>query len=575
MSGRGCHHLLLVGLVGQQPAAFCVRNLFGGYACPRTADTTYPECPGYQEGEPLVRLFSNEGAEANAFHPPILQADPAFVEIMIQFMVPDWRAQAESGPSRGRTGGASASWFGLKASRPSTPPPPAAPPAPRSPRRGGRPSPLGGHHHEESFLESGEMWMPAIAAEPAFSSEPATPPGEASRPPSAEAAKTEDRSRQGHVPDQPYRSSAINRLERSRSYLGDLHLVDRRGLLQVEGVGEKSLRRLPLTLLWHSSYGSGRLLLGPSSASRRFVVFGTQLRRNPQDTSLWARHDIACALDMQHGDLLWRWRNMFLACPPQILEGVVLLRRLDTLWAVDEATGQRLWDEPAEAEPSGELGLADGKVIFHTGRRFRAIDLKTGMKLWESGASARSPRPVAAGPRIVLAADDHIRAVSGSSGMELWRLGCHGPENRVPAVSDSHVVFWTWDAHLHAVRSSTGRRAWSVRGRTFYPGDDPVLSEGWVLVRDGDLGDPCLVALDEEGGRVRWQVPLEDTLPGSLGVFGRQVILLNTQGEVVALERDTGRLLWRLSCPASGLVLSGDRLLVWSEGVLYCYVLSP
>lgn len=586
MSARGCYHLLLVGLQGQRPAAFCTRNLFGRYVCPKVTEENYVECHGHQEGEPLVRLFSNEGAEANAFHPPILQADPDFVEIMIQFMVPDWRKESDALGAQARgapPSTAASSWFGFR------PAPPASPSSPPSPprRASSRPPflPKGGRRQEESVLEAGSGQEHAEAEDSCSTIE--RPPGAgkinrlrglagADEPEVVGSSyRPNPQGGEGHVPDQPYRGSAVTRMVRSRHYQGELQLVERRGLLQVEWAADASSRRPPLTLVWHSSYGSGKLLLGPHSASPSFVVYGTQLRMNPQETSLWARHDIVCALDMQHGNLLWRWRNVFLACPPQIVEGVVLLRRLDTLWAVDEATGQRLWDEPVEGEHAEEAGLAEGKAVFHTGRRFRAVDLKTGRTLWEVAASLRSPRPVASGPRILLAAEDHIRAVSASSGTDLWRVTCHGPENRVPAVSDSHVVFWTWDAHLHALRSSTGRREWSLRGRTFYPGDDPVISDGWVFVRDGDLGDSFLVALDEGKGRVRWQVPLEESIAGSLGVQGRQVLLLNAQGEIVSLERDTGALVWKLACPASGLMLVRERLLVWSEGVLYCYALSP
>lgn len=525
----------------------CMARVTSSLLCPFHEGGRYAECQAMEAGPPLCRTFAPDAPEAGAFNLKFIESHPAFAAIVVDFMAPDWQREAASGRPQ--------SGYRRSSGR--------APETPRSTPRffvqwrlgrskdGAEASDTIPQPAVESVLESGDAIAGATVVPP---SPPIATPATSLR-------------RPGRV--EPV---AESRLRRSPDFLGDLRLVERREHLRVEWSSPGSrAQRPPLDLRWHASFDSGTLLLGPQSGRRGCLVYATRMRQTPGERTLSSHEEMVTALSLDEGGGLWRWRNLSLACPAQVVGDLVLLRRNDALWAVETRTGRRRWTCEAGGRHPHQSAIADGKAIFHADHHFRAVDLRSGLATWEVSASRYAPRPVASGDRVVLAGDQELRAVSAADGRDRWRLKCQGPGNRIPATCDERVVFWTWDGFLHAVEAGQGRRLWSRRGRTAWPGDDPLLDAGWVFYRDGDLGDPWLYALDADRGDLHWSVPLEENIAANVCARGPLLYVLNTHQDVVALDRRSGELLWRLSLPVAGMTLVEGALVCWASGVLYCF----
>lgn len=178
------------------------------------------------------------------------------------------------------------------------------------------------------------------------------------------------------------------------------------------------------------------------------------------------------------------------------------------LYAVDAPSGQLLWSRPASTDPALVDGAAYGVVEEGGVERLARLDDATGE------------------PAEVLDQYSPIRAVAGA----LVFAGC-----------------------LDVYDVATGQPAWR-------PGlaDDAVCRS---ITVDGDLvlADvdeefnrqvPGLFAFDLATGAPRWQIPIPNeeagaTLATPPIVVGAQVVLITTQGEVLAVDRGSGTPLWQ------------------------------
>jgi len=528
----------VVGVRQREPVALCTKKVTATLICPRYKAADYSACDAHEPGGAMTRLFGPDEPHASAFTEAFIGSHRAFAEIVVDFMVPEWRAAERGAVPRG----------GLARS---------APEKEKKPWR---------------FFQ----WRIGGSA-PAPRNNPPGPTVSPPTPPDS-VLEVADQLRENARPPSPQREAqgrrtppAASRIPLADGHVGDLRILDWRGTSRVEwhSPGSRAARP-PLDVRWHRHNDGGRILLGAQSVGAGHVVYGTRLRHAPGEEDILDLEEMVTALHLADGRIRWRWRNVSLACTPQIHDEVVLLRREETLWAVDLHTGRVRWTVDTPGAHAEEAGISHGRAIFHAGPRFQAVDLRTGRTAWEVKASRHAPRPMTGTSLVVLAGEEGIRAVTSSTGQDAWRVPGLGAENRVPAVTRDHVIFWTWDGVLHAVETVTGRRAWTLRSNAGYPGDDPLAHHGVVLYRDGELGDAVLCAVDEERGRPLWQVPMEETLSGNVGVRRNQVFVATSHNEMTVLELETGRLLWRLFTPIAGMRATEDVVLLWNSGRVVC-----
>lgn len=229
-----------------------------------------------------------------------------------------------------------------------------------------------------------------------------------------------------------------------------------------------------------------------------------------------------------------------------------------------EVGGRAAWSHKLgawHAAPEGRVQpvMVDGMLIVADGLNWlRAYDARSGKLRWErrtgvslTGGIARAGDALLVGTR-----RGEILAYVIKDGAIRWRKTLTSEILAPPAVADGVAVVRTGDGKLFGLNTADGRQLWRFERKV------PTLSlhgTGRAVIADGQVfagfANGKLVALDLEDGSLLW----EATVATSQGrselermvdvdadplVAGDTVFAAAYQGRVVALSRDSGRLLW-------------------------------
>jgi outer membrane protein assembly factor BamB len=256
---------------------------------------------------------------------------------------------------------------------------------------------------------------------------------------------------------------------------------------------------------------------------------------------------------------------------PIISNGVIFSQDLESnVQAIDEKTGKVIWTKTYESPDQGPNGLVvqGGRVYGATTNAAFALDEKTGEQLWS----------------VTLARNEH-------EGIDM-APGYHDGIVYVSTVPGNTTQFYKGEGVgiLWALEAKTGRKLWhfdtvpenlwspenvaiNTGGGLWYapafdehgfmyvgtgnPGPFPGTSElPWGSSRPGpDLYTDSIVKLNAATGQVKWyyQLTPHDLYDHDLqdppilaNVGGRQVVIAAGKGGIViALDAETGKLLWK------------------------------
>jgi outer membrane protein assembly factor BamB len=259
------------------------------------------------------------------------------------------------------------------------------------------------------------------------------------------------------------------------------------------------------------------------------------------------------------------------ASTPVIANGVVYSIDLDSdVQAIDLQSGQVLWSNELKVPDYGPNGLvvANDEVFGATGSSAFALDQKTGKQLWSVSLVENEHEGIDMAPGY----HDGIVYVStvpgnvnnfyepGGNGV-LWALEAKTGK-RLWHFDTSPPYFWS--AGGASVNSGGGvwyPPAFDDEGNMYFGTGNPEPDPGteqlpWGTSRPGpDLYNDSVVKLNATTGKLQWyyQVTPHDLYdwdqqapPILADVGGRQVVISGGKsGVIVALDRKTGKLLWR------------------------------
>ena len=150
----------------------------------------------------------------------------------------------------------------------------------------------------------------------------------------------------------------------------------------------------------------------------------------------------------------------------------------------------------------------------------------------------------------------------------------------VPLIHENEVYLFGADGDLHCLRLADGQVVWSRQlardyaapAGYFGAGSTPIVEGDLVLVNVGGKAESGLVALRRADGQTAWTSTGElasYSSPLATTVDGERQIIFITRLSVVAVEPQTGRVLYQFPFGARGPtvnaatpVVSGDRLFV-------------
>ncbi len=284
-----------------------------------------------------------------------------------------------------------------------------------------------------------------------------------------------------------------------------------------------------------------------------------------------------------------------LIASPVVANGVVYTMDADAeVSAFDASSGKLLWDVDLTPDEEDDGGWGGG-LAYYLGRLYAVtgfgevilLNGESGEEIWRRalGPPLRAAPTVSQGRLYVLTSDNELVAMDADTGETLWThrgieelAGLLGGAS--PAISGSAVVVAYSSGELYALQAENGRVIWSdilsygsSYGTLAALNDinaDPTIDSGQVFaVSHGGR----LVAIDLAAGARLWERDIGGVqTPWVAGDF---LYVVTTDGTVVCLFRDDGRIRWVTPLPLyedtedredpimwSGPLLASDRLIV-------------
>jgi outer membrane protein assembly factor BamB len=230
------------------------------------------------------------------------------------------------------------------------------------------------------------------------------------------------------------------------------------------------------------------------------------------------------------------------------------------------------------------LVLSDRIVTVDHAGLVQAYDLKKGKRLWERLLSS----PVSGGVggdehTLVLAcADGYLVALDPQTGQERWVQEMGRYVVHVPALAEDQIFVQSTDGAVFAFSESNGKLNWEyqsiIPNLTLFGTGAPIVSQDKVFV---GLSSGRLLGLSRKTGALEWEYTVAEPeaqssvgrlvdVVGRLIVEGNRLYAVSFQGQVVAVDLQTGRSVWQRQMSSDLDMAIGQHLYISdSEGTVW------
>jgi outer membrane protein assembly factor BamB len=225
--------------------------------------------------------------------------------------------------------------------------------------------------------------------------------------------------------------------------------------------------------------------------------------------------------------------------------------------------------DAASGGPVSEPVVADDTLLATSGETLHAVHLPDGEALWRFEGGTSLQPPVVAGEWVLwlsTSGDKHtLRALDPGTGKVIWEA---------PLSSAGGVGVRGQTAYANPASAfdlDTGKLLWRAETGGGSASGGPAFSESGDVLFAGasgeDGGPGSVVAVGTQNGEELWRTELEgeSVNPSDrLWVSGNILVVPALSGDVIALDSDTGKLLWRYEPPfprLGNVTVEGGR--VW------------
>ena len=248
--------------------------------------------------------------------------------------------------------------------------------------------------------------------------------------------------------------------------------------------------------------------------------------------------------------------------PPNELVEINSEVRLNRLWSVDVGNGQG--DNYTEITP-----VIDGDVIYAASENGTvvAVELESGNVIWRNRLDdTQLTGGVGAGGGLVVVGsrDAEVLALDQNSGDIVWIGQVSSEVVAQPIANDEIVVVQTVDDKVAALNNDTGEQRWIYESTqpplTLRGTSRPVFTPADTVVAGFSNGTLVSVAADDGVWRWEERVAVPEgrydidrviDIDGDLVLDGDRILASSYQGNLIALDVVTGRIVWGLQDASS------------------------
>ncbi len=286
------------------------------------------------------------------------------------------------------------------------------------------------------------------------------------------------------------------------------------------------------------------------------------------------------AIDVATGKELWRVETeLGFTTSPVVQDGLLVVGDVDgEIFALDAATGKERWKAKAKAEISGAATFYnDWVLITSQDGKLYALSKADGANVWtyETADQIRCS-PTIAGDRTFLGGCDgnlhNIRLSDGTAAADPLPLG--GPTGSTPAVIDHHaylpimagaVLAFDWKENKEVWRYEDDEREQEYRSSA-------AVNDKLVIVSSQNKQ---VDALERATGKRIWRYTLRRRADGSPIMAGDDCWIASTDGRLIRLSLKDGKEKWSFEIGGqfiAGPSIANGRLYIPdNKGVIRCF----
>ncbi len=239
--------------------------------------------------------------------------------------------------------------------------------------------------------------------------------------------------------------------------------------------------------------------------------------------------------------------------------------------------------------------LADGVLFVGAGDGgFHAVNAQSGKRVWRFASKDRVRATAAIdGASVIMAGwDGFVRALDRKTGREVWNKDTHISVTSALLVSGNRIYMGNRGGLLAPLDRTNGKPIWRLLFWGSAVESDPVLADDKLYIGSSDLRR--VSAIDPKDGNVIWRSDVYGMPWGCVAVIDDRVYAaaagstagdIRHLGSLCALDRGTGKIIWRWPAPecqnsllngfVAGPAIEGNSLIIGGvDGAVYCFDLS-
>lgn len=311
----------------------------------------------------------------------------------------------------------------------------------------------------------------------------------------------------------------------------------------------------PLVHRWTAEYPDD-LLIGTTEPFAAVVADGRVFTyRREASTTDGTERNVIVALDSRSGDLLWTSsirRDVSGTIPDAFHAGTVVDGTLyvcssrpgreesDAVLAMEADSGERQWTTEIEGDARGSPAVVDGVTYISGSATVYALDAATGEKMWASDSGSYTGSVATDGDRVIAVPGDRVIALDAKTGELLWETALPSVTNdRESPVLAEGLVVYVHEYTGFAIDAATGEVVWQTDAEAVN-GPKPAVADGIaIFIHNGDE-DATVQALSLDDGGTVWETTLGTEVRAPPVITSDRVYLASAGQTLFGLDVDDG-----------------------------------